>query len=151
MSKVLGSVGSRKGREVVKLSDTAKTILDSLKNTVVDYVCKNETNKEWCEKTLRRRLSYNIIIEALNDVIAGDELLRLKFVGKTLEYALSESVYIMSWKEAIDEEINMIEKTKENEERKNTTHAIDCTKNQDECKQLLGQSMDSLRKTLGIE
>ena len=151
MSKVLGSVGSRKGREIVKLSDTAKTILDSLKNTVVDYVCKSETNKEWCEKTLRRRLSYNIIIEALNDVIAGDELLRLKFVGKTLEYALSESVYIMSWKEAIDEEINMMEKTKANEERKNITRAIDCTKNQDECKQLLGQSMDSLRKTLGIE
>jgi ATP-dependent helicase YprA (DUF1998 family) len=148
MSKV---VSSKKEWEVVKLSDTAKTILDSLKNTVVDYVCKNETNKEWCEKTLRRRLSYNIIIEALNDVIADDELLRLKFVGKTLEHALTESVYIMSWKEAIDEEINKMEKTKVNEERKEDTHEIDCTKNQDICRQLLDQSMDRLRRTLGVE
>jgi len=145
MSKVLGSVGSRKGREIVKLSDTAKTILDSLKNTVVDYVCKNETNKEWCEKTLRRRLSYNIIIEALNDVIAGDELLRLKFVGQALEHALSESVYIMSWKEAIDEEINNMEKTKASEGRKDASSVI-CDKNQDACKQLLDQSIDTLHR-----
>ena len=151
MSEVLGSVGSRKVYEIVKLSDTAKAVLDSLKNMVVDYVCKDEANKEWCEKTLRRRLSYNTIIEALNDVVTSDELLRLKFIGKTLEHALSERMYIMSWKEAIDEEINKMEKTKANEERKNTTRAIDCSKNQDECKQLLGQSMDSLRKTLGIE
>jgi len=145
MSKVLGSVGSRKGREVVKLSDTAKTILDSLKNTVVDYVCKNETNKEWCEKMLRRRLSYNTIIEALNDVVASDELLRLKFVGKALEYALSESVYIMSWKEAIDEEINKMEKTKVREERKDASNII-CDKNQDACRQLLDQSIDTLHR-----
>jgi hypothetical protein len=145
MSKVLGSVGSRKGREIVKLSDTAKTILDSLKNTVVDYVCKNETNKEWCEKTLRRRLSYNTIIEALNDVIAGDELLRLKFVGQALEHALSESVYIMSWKEAIDEEINNMEKTKASEGRKDASSVI-CDKNQDVCKQLLDQSIDTLHR-----
>jgi len=145
MSKVLGSVGSRKGREIVKLSDTAKTILDSLKNTVVDYVCKNETNKEWCEKTLRRRLSYNIIIEALNDVIAGDELLRLKFVGQALEHVLSESVYIMSWKEAIDEEINNMEKTKASEGRKDASSVI-CDKNQDACKQLLDQSIDTLHR-----
>jgi hypothetical protein len=145
MSKVLGSVGSRKGREVVKLSDTAKAILDSLKNTVVDYVCKNEVNKEWCEKTLRRRLSYNTIIEALNDVVSSDELLRLKFVGKALEYALSESVYIMSWKEAIDEEINKMEKTRVREERKDDSRVI-CDKNQDACRQLLDQSIDTLHR-----
>jgi uncharacterized protein with von Willebrand factor type A (vWA) domain len=145
MSKVLGSVSSKKGREVVKLSDTAKTILDSLKNTVVGYVCKNEANKEWCEKTLRRRLSYNTIIEALNDVVASDELLRLKFVGKALEHALSESVYIMSWKEAIDEEINKMEKTKSSEGRKDTSRVI-CDKNQDACKQLLDQSIDTLHR-----
>ncbi len=148
MSKV---VSSRKEWEVVKLSVTAKTILDSLKNTVVDYVCKNEANKEWCEKMLRRRLSYNTIIEALNDIVTSDELLRLKFVDKTLEHALTESVYIMSWKEAIDEEINKMEKNKVSDERKDDSRVIDCTKNQDVCKQLLDQSMDRLRRTLGVE
>jgi len=147
----LGSVGSRKVYEIVKLSDTAKAVLDSLKNMVVDYVCKDEANKEWCEKTLRRRLSYNTIIEALNDVVTSDELLRLKFIGKTLEHALSESMYIMSWKEAIDEKINKMEKTKAGEERKNASLTIDCTKNKDACRQLLDQSMDSLHRALGIK
>ncbi len=38
----LGEDKSREKREIVKLSDTVKAILDSLKNTVVDYVCRSD-------------------------------------------------------------------------------------------------------------
>jgi len=146
---VFGEDKSREKREIVKLSDAVKAILDSLKNTVVDYVCRNDVNRESCERILRRRLSYNIIIEALSDVVQGDELLRLRFVGKALEFALGEGAFILTWKEVIDKKINEMEKSRKGEKR-DTSRSIDCTKNQEACRQLVEQSISELRKSLDL-
>jgi hypothetical protein len=143
------SLKPREKREIVKLSDTVKAILDSLKNTAVDYVCRNDVNRELCERILRRRLSYNVIIEALSNVVQDDELLRLMFVRRALEFALGEGALILMWKETIDEKINEVMKTKRGE-KEDTARSIDCTRNREACRQLVEQSINELRKSLGL-
>jgi hypothetical protein len=93
-------------------------------------------------------LSYNVIIEALSDVVQDDELLRLMFVRRALEFALGEGALILMWKETIDEKINEVMKTKRGE--KETARSIDCTRNREACRQLVEQSINELRKSLGL-
>ena len=89
-------------REIIKLSDAAKTVLDSLKSMIIDHVCRNDINREMCERILRRKLSYSVIIEALGVTVQGNELLRLRLASKALELAVGEGAIILSLKEEVE-------------------------------------------------
>jgi len=101
----------RDKREILKLSDAAKAALDSLKNMIIDHVCRSDVNREMCERILRRKLTYSVIIEALGVTVQGDELLRLRIASKALELAVSEGAIILSLKEEVDRKISEIEGT----------------------------------------
>lgn len=143
----------RDKREIIKLSDTAKTVLDSLKSMIIDHVCRDDINREMCEKILRRKLTYSVIIEALGITVQSNELLRLRLASKALELALGEGAIILSLKEEVERKINEIEETGGREEgekeRSGTARSIDCTKNQEACKQFVEQSVSSLRRFFG--
>jgi len=139
-------------REIIKLSDAAKTVLDSLKSMIIDHVCRNDINREMCERILRRKLSYSVIIEALGVTVQGNELLRLRLASKALELAVGEGAIILSLKEEVERKINEIEETggrEEGEKEGGTARSIDCTKNQEACKQFVEQSVSGLRRFLG--
>ena len=142
----------RDKREILKLSDAAKTVLDSLKSMIIDHVCRNDINREMCERILRRKLTYSVIIEALGVTVQGDELLRLRLASKALELAVGEGAIILSLKEEVDRKINEIEEAGglgEGEKEEGTTRSIDCTKNQEACRQFVERSVSGLRRFFG--
>ncbi len=49
----------------------------------------------------------------------------------------------------IDKKINEMEKSRK-EEKRGTSYSIDCTKNQEACRQLVEQSISELRKSLDL-
>jgi len=140
-------------REIIKLSDAAKAVLDSLKNMIIDHVCRSDINREMCERILRRKLTYSVIIEALGVTVQGNELLRLRLASKALELAVGEGAIILSLKEEVERRINEIEETGGREEGekegRDTARSIDCTKNQEACRQFVEQSVSGLRRFLG--
>jgi len=139
----------RDKREILKLSDAAKAALDSLKNMIIDHVCRSDVNREMCERILRRKLTYSVIIEALGATVQSDELLALRLASKALELAVGEGAIILSLKEEVDRKINEIEEAGglgEGEKEEGTTRSIDCTKNQEACRQFVEQSIGSLRR-----
>ena len=147
-----GKLERRDKREILKLSDAAKTVLDSLKSMIIDHVCRNDINREMCERILRRKLTYSVIIEALGATVQGDELLRLRLASKALELAVGEGAIILSLKEEVDRKISEIEGAGRGEgekEGEGTTRSIDCTKNQEACRQFVEQSIGSLRRFFG--
>ena len=142
----------RDKREILKLSDAAKAALDSLKNMIIDHVCRSDVNREMCERILRRKLTYSVIIEALGVTVQGDELLRLRIASKALELAVSEGAIILSLKEEVDRKISEIEGAGgrgEGEKEEGTTRSIDCTKNQEACRQFVERSVSGLRRFFG--
>ena len=140
-------------REIIKLSDAAKAVLDSLKSMIIDHVCRNDVNREMCERILRRKLTYSVIIEALGATVQSNELLALRLASKALELAVGEGAIILSLKEEVDKKINEIEEAgglgEGEKEGESTTRSIDCTKNQEACKQFVEQSIGSLRRFFG--
>jgi hypothetical protein len=148
-----GKLERRDKREILKLSDAAKAVLDSLKSMIVDHVCRSDVNREMCEKILRRKLTYSVIIEALGATVQGDELLRLRLASKALELAVGEGAIILSLKKEVDRKISEIEGTgglgEGEKEGRDAARSIDCTKNQEACKQFVEQSIGSLRRFFG--
>jgi len=145
-----GKLERRDKREILKLSDAAKAALDSLKNMIIDHVCRSDVNREMCERILRRKLTYSVIIEALGATVQSDELLRLRIASKALELAVGEGAIILSLKEEVDRKINEIEGAGGREkEGRGAARSIDCTKNQEACRQFVEQSIGSLRRFFG--
>jgi hypothetical protein len=120
---------------------------------IIEHVCRSDVNREMCEKILRRKLTYSVIIEALGATVQGDELLRLRLASKALELAVGEGAIILSLKEEVDRKISEIEgaggREEGEKEGRGAARSIDCTKNQEACRQFVEQSVSGLRRFFG--